>query len=108
MSQMKTDEEALRQLGELENLKKQLNKIGTDLATLSKAVSDPVNWRISDKALAGYGNRSAQNINVPFDSLGALVYEYQQRHYRLSVLQGISSKMREYVNSELNKLDRSI
>lgn len=106
VSQHETDVAALHSLDELKTLKKELHQTSVGLAKLVGALRDPVHWRIKAEAPLGYGEQSAQDVQLPdLKALGEKVFEYQKKHYDLTMqVSRLSPSVRKTVEGELDRL----
>ena len=100
------DAAALNELDELKALRDELCKAGLNLRKLVSALNDPAHWRIKAEAPEGYGEQSAQGVQLPdLDALGENVFEYQQKHYTLKMeLPSLSRSVRETIKRQLDWL----
>jgi len=100
------DAAALKALDELKALRDELRKAGLNLRKLVSALNDPAHWRIKPEVPEGYGEQSAEDVQVPdLNALGEKVFEYQQKHYTLRMkLPSLSRSVRETVKRQLEWL----
>lgn len=105
-SQHETDVAALHSLDELKALKNELYQASVSLAKLVGAMRDPVHWRIKAEAPLGYGEQSAQDVQLPdLKVLGEKVFEYQNKHHDLTIqLSRLSPSVQKTVERELDRL----
>lgn len=97
------DAQALQSLDELKALKAQLSEASNDLARLVGALRNPRNWRIKAEAPLGYGENNASDIMLPdLKALGEKVYEYQEKHYDLTIQSGLSESVKKLIVSEID------
>jgi len=96
---------ALHLLDELKALKEELRKEAENLDNLTSALRNPVHWRLKPEAPAGYGEKNAQNVQLPdLRALGEKVFEYQNKHYSLTTKGSLSPSVRQMVERELEYL----
>ena len=105
-NQHDTDVVALHSLDESKVLKAELYQASVGLTKLVGALRNPVHWRIKAEAPMGYGEQSAQDVQIPdLKDLGEKVFEYQKKHYDLTMqLSKLSPSVRKTVEGELDRL----
>jgi len=97
-------------LQRLDVLKSEIASLSRESESFSKvaaALKNPLEWRLGNEAVVGYGTSTAQIFEPDVSALGQRVLKVQKEHNDL-VINGsrqLEGSLREFFISELNQLD---